>query len=287
MNLPAADAARSGLYACEVLHERHSPRRHRFSYGIFLLALDLDELPGLDRSLMGFSVNRPNLLSLREADYLPSGAAPTLRKRVEIWCAEQGVPLGPDPRITLVTLPRMFGYGFNPVSFYFCHRRDGTPLCAIAEVGNTFGEIKPYLVPANADPADPDRVVFRRRVPKHFYVSPFSSVDVAFDFTLHLPGPHLAVRIDDYDGDRRTLHSVLTGVRHPLTSARLAWCLVRYPLLTVRVITLIHWHALRLWLARVPHFPKAADADRQRGLFRPHASLTRSGPAPATPLPRP
>ena len=182
----------------------------------------------------------------------------------------------------LVTLPRVFGYLFNPVSFYFCFDRSGAPAAAIAEVTNTFREMKPFFL--RPDPTDAARGVFHLRVPKHFYVSPFSDVDVAFDFHLRLPGDRLAVRIDDYTGERRTLTSTLAGGRRELTSARLAWFTLKYPALTLRVITLIHWHALRLWLKRVPWFAKAARAADQRGLYRPHHSLT-PGPAPISPVP--
>ena len=106
--------------------------------------------------------------------------------------------------------------------------------------------------------------------PKHFYVSPFSPLDLAFDFKLRIPGEHLDIHIDDREGDRRVLLSALTGTRAPLTTARLAWFTLKYPLITLKVIFLIHWHALLLWLARVPHFAKAARPEDQRGVFNPH-----------------
>lgn len=286
-------AMNSCLYECEVMHARFEPRAHRFSYRIFLFALDLDEVPALAGRLALFSSGRPNLYSFRDGDYLPLGepahlpAAPAvpvrpgagLRERVAAYAASQGVDIA-GGRILLVTLPRVFGYLFNPVSFYFCLDRSGAPAAAIAEVTNTFREMKPFFL--RPDPAEAARGVFHLRVPKHFYVSPFSDVDVAFDFHLRLPGERLAVRIDDYTGERRTLTSTLAGGRRELTSARLAWFTLKYPALTLRVITLIHWHALRLWLKRVPWFAKAARAADQRGLYRPHHSLA-PGPAPISP----
>jgi DUF1365 family protein len=291
----------SCLYECHVVHARFHPTTHRFAYRLFLFAFDLDELPALARSLTLFSVNRRNVYSFQEQDYLPTDGkphnadrrltvaaataspAPSLKARVARYLAQHDVALG-DGRVLLVTLPRIFGYGFNPVSFYFCHDRAGRPLAAIAEVTNTFREVKPYCLQPDADPARPGE--FRLRVPKQFYVSPFSDVDVEFDFVLRAPAERLNVQIDDYTGGRRTLTSTLAGPRRALTNARLAWFTLKYPLLTARVIGLIHWHALRLWLKRAPWFKKSARAQEQRGLYRPHASLTANpaaAPDPAAP----
>ncbi len=282
----------SCLYECHVLHARFAPRRHRFVYRIFLFALDLDELPALARRLPWFSVGRRNAYSFRDRDFLPideprHGAAgpacpfrddkaASLKERVTALAARQGVDLE-GGRVVLVTLPRIFGYQFNPVSFYFGFDRAGAPACAIAEVTNTFREVKPYFLGPEA--FAPGGGGFHLRVPKHFYVSPFSDVDVAFDFTLRLPGDRLAIQIDDYAGGERTLTSTLTGPRRELTAGRLAWFLLKYPFLSVQVMVLIHWHALLLWLKRVPWFAKAARPADQRELYRPHASLT-SAPAP-------
>lgn len=282
----------SCVYECQILHERFSPRRHRFLYRIFLFAFDLDELGFLHRQLPLFSVDRANVYAFRDRDFLPTNSKPhnpapgsqehpvapdcdssTLKQRVLRFLSDRNIALT-DGKVILVTLPRVFGYLFNPVSFYFCFDRDGKPVAAIVEVTNTFKEIKPYLLRANeqAD-ANSTNGAFRLRVPKHFYVSPYSDVDVAFDFALRLPGKKLSVQIDDYAGTQRTLTSVLSGTQRELTSARLAWYTLKYPFITLQVIGRIHWHALRLWLKRVPWFAKTARATDQRELYRPHGSL--------------
>lgn len=260
---------KSCLYECHVLHARLAPRKHAFRYRLFYFALDLDEIDSLPGRLALFSVERANVYSFREADFLPVGGAAggqSLKARVIAYAGRHGVDLE-GGRVVLVTLPRIFGYAFNPVSFYFCLDRDGRAVAAIAEVTNTFREVKPYFIAANAAGE------FRLRTPKHFYVSPYSDVDVAFDFALRFPEGELSVQIDDYEGPQRTLISQLAGPRRALTSARLAWFTFKYPLLTLRIIALIHWQALRLWIKRVPWFAKAARASEQRGLFRPHHSL--------------
>lgn len=270
------------------MHARLAPKRHRFSYRIFLFGLDLNELPDLHQSLRLFSLNRPNLYSLRESDFLPAGeplhnptAAPALpapnrprplKERVVAYLGTRGIDLT-GGRVHLVALPRVAGYLFNPVSFYFCYDAQGAPVAALAEVTNTFREMKPYLLGPETKTA-PSGGEFHQRTPKHFYVSPFSDVDVAFDFRLGVPTDKLAVQIDDYTGPQRTLTSTLAGPRRPLTDGTLAWFTLKYPLITLKVIGLIHWHALRLWLKRVPWFAKAARPADQRDLYRAHTSLT-------------
>lgn len=284
----------SCLYECQVGHARFSPRPHRFVYRIFLFCIDLDELEALHRRLALFSVNRANLYSFRERDYLPTGeplhrasgtAGPNqrpktenLKSRVVAHLAARGVDLT-GGRVMLVTLPRVFGYLFNPVSFYFCYDRHGTPVAALAEVTNTFKEMKPYFLGPDTKSERPSGSgEFHLRTPKHFYVSPYSDVDVAFDFRLRAPSELLTVQIDDYAGDERTLTSSLAGPRRELTARRLAWFTLKYPLITLRIIALIHWHAFLLWLKRVPWFAKAARPADQRDLYRPHASISPTRP---------
>jgi DUF1365 family protein len=280
----------SCLYECAVMHARLSPRPHRFVYRIFMLAVDLDELDQVGRLAPWLSVNRSNLFSFRERDYLPVGetafnAAPDhrpiahtggLKDRVIAYLGQHHIDLA-GGRVLLVTLPRIAGYGFNPVSFYFCYDATGQPRAAIAEVTNTFHEMKPFLLGPETFAADAG--AFHRRQAKHFYVSPFTDVDVAFDFTLRVPGERLAVQIDDYRESERSLTSTVTGERHALTATRLAWYTVKFPSLTLRVIGLIHWHAFCLWLKRVPWFAKAARPADQRDLYRPHHSLQPSDSA--------
>jgi DUF1365 family protein len=276
----------SCLYECQIVHHRFAPKTHRFAYRIFMFALDLDELDGLHRQSQLFSLNRRNVYSFCERDFLPTGeplhnadrapeavpAAARLKQRVIAHLAVQGIDLT-GGRVVLVTLPRVLGYLFNPVSFYFCFDRQGQPVASIAEVTNTFKEMKPFVLgPATRQDAAATPA-FALRLPKYFYVSPFTDMDVAFDFTLRVPGDQLSVQIDDYDAGQRTLTSVLHGTRQPISDARLAWFTLKYPLITLRVITLIHWHALKLYLKNVPWFPKAARPEAQRELYRPHVSI--------------
>jgi hypothetical protein len=267
------------------MHHRFAPRTHRFSYRIFMMAVDLDELGSLSRGIPFLSVNHRNLFSFMERDYMPTGepihngGAPArevpqarLKDRVLAYLAARGIDI-PGARVVLLTLPRVAGYLFNPVSFYFCYDSAGRPVAAIAEVTNTFREMKPYFLGPDSLSGSAGDETFTSRVPKFFYVSPFSDVDVAFDFQLRAPGEALSIRIDDYQGDERTLASALTGRRESFTASRLAWYTIKYPLITVKVIALIHVHALLLRLKRVPWYSKASRPVDQRDLYRPHESI--------------
>jgi DUF1365 family protein len=263
---------RSGLYRCHVMHHRLAPRKHRFEYQVFLFCLELDELPELDRRLRWFGHNRRAFYAFRDEDHLVlgPGAGRGIRTELTEWLQGQGVTVPAGARIALVTFPRVLGYVFNPVSFYFVRTAEGEPVCAVAEVGNTFGELKPYLVPWEESAGGR----FRIQVPKHFYVSPFSDLEVCFDFRLHSPDERLRIGVNDVTTTGETLLiSTIEGERRPFTDRELVRLTCRFPLVTLRIITLIHWQALRLWWKRVPFHRKSEGLDKQQGVFRPHGSL--------------
>jgi DUF1365 family protein len=260
-------ALSSCLYECDVMHRRLRPKQHAFEHRIMMLYADLDELPQMHRRLRLLSHNRSNLYSFREGDYFPTGSPGDLKTRVVAFLRDRGVPLPAGGKVHLLTLPRTLGYLFNPISVYFCSDATGQPLCAIAEVGNTFGEKKLFLLPLRPDSHHPAR--FRLRVPKEFYVSPFSDLDISFDFDCMLPESRLQLHIEDWDRDGKLLISHLRGQRVPLTDYQLARFALKFPALTLKVITLIHWHALRLALKRVPWHRKAESPELQRDALNP------------------
>ncbi len=254
----------SCLYECSVLHRRLAPKRHEFVYRIFLFWLDLDELDEVAGRVPIFGFNEPNLYSLRESDHCSLGGA-GLRGTVEAFLSENGEARRPD-RIRMLTLPRVAGYVFNPITIFYCYGADGVAFASVIQVGNTFRELKLYLVPTGDGG-------MARRVVKHFYVSPFADLDLEFDFRFAVPGERLGVWIDDYRGEEKELVTSLTGERIPLTTGNLLAMTVKYPLVTLQVIAGIHWEAAKLWCKGLAFRMKEADVDLQRDVHHPHESL--------------
>lgn len=260
--------ADSAIYECAVMHHRLQPKVHRFNYNVFYLWLNLDAIDDLASKLRCFSRNRFNLFSFYDRDHLDLGAG-DVKANILKYLAENQVDTARIASIRLLTFPRVLGYVFNPVCFYYAFDSAGEPLCAVAEVTNTFREQKPYLL-KECDRSERFRLI----TPKHFYVSPFFALDLNFDFKLQVPGKELEIHIDDRHEDDRVLLTTLTGKQRPLTDAALLLCALKYPLLTLRVIFLIHWQALRLWLKGIPWYGKAANAALQIDVLRPHESIT-------------
>ncbi len=256
----------SKIYRCKIVHHRFLPKVHHFKYGIFMLYLYLDELDSLSEVIPLLSRNRFNLFSFYDNDHLKFSQENdlALKERMVRYLFEQGVIASVSHfsgRIALLTLPRILGYVFNPVSFYFVFDKDGTPLASVAEVGNTFGEMKIYLLTDKK--SNTDATTFDLVTAKHFYVSPFSSVADFFHFNLPLPGESLNLSIKSLSPSGEALLTTnLSGQSRSITELNLTLFL-QYPLLTLKVIGSIHFHALLLWLKKIPFYAKQDNAELQ------------------------
>jgi DUF1365 family protein len=226
------------------MHQRLRPLRHRLHYRVYSLLLDVDELPTLASRLRLFSLNRFNLFSLHERDY---GDGAGLRAHVDRQLLASGFATG--GAIRLLTMPRILGYAFNPISVYFCHRADGALEAILYEVNNTFGERHSYLLGVHA-PARAGGIV-RQSCAKAFHVSPFLDLQMRYAFEVQPPSDAddaLAIGITAHDGQGPVLVAHHQARRRSLTDGALARVFFSHPLLTLKVIAGIHWEALRLWL---------------------------------------
>lgn len=235
---------KSALYIGTVMHARRSPHDNVFRYPVYMAMLDLDELPMLDRRLRLFGWNRRAVTSFHDADHVD----------IHGLLAEHGVDLDAGGSIQVLTNLRVLGYVFNPVSFWWCRRADDSLACIVAEVNNTFGERHSYVLLPAAGLDAGGRAVFE--TDKRLHVSPFMPMDQAYTWWFSEPGEKLDVRMDVHETGNRDFHATLTAGRVPLTSASLRAALVRHPLMPARVLGLIHWQAVRLWLKRTPFYRK-------------------------------
>ncbi|MGD9967809.1 MAG: DUF1365 domain-containing protein [Hyphomonadaceae bacterium] len=230
----------SAIYVGHVAHNR--PGKHRLRYAVFMLALDLDDLP---RRLRLFSHNRAALFALFDRDHAARVDA-SIKPQIEakLRCAGIGWSGG---RIVLLTMPRLFNYVFNPLSVYFCYDRDGS-LAAIAhEVSNTFGERHLYVLPPQPTP---DGSVIQSCA-KAFFVSPFLDGDLTYAFRITPPAETAVVAMTLTRGGEIVLTASFAGERRELNDAQLLRAWLGNPLMTFKVIAGIHWEALLLWLKGV------------------------------------
>ena len=235
--------AQSALYVGQVMHQRLRPRRHRLAYDMFLFLLDLDEIDAVAARLKLFSRNRFNLFSFFNRDH-GDGSGRSLRAYVECQLKASGVEIDGGP-IRLLSLPRMLGYAFNPLSVYFCHRRQGELAAILYEVNNTFGERHSYLIPVRH--SGPEGLI-EQHCDKRFYVSPFVGMDMHYRFRVCPPGDQVAIQIVGRDDEGPLIVANFSGKQRTLTDAALARAFLSYPLLTLKVIAGIHWEALLLWM---------------------------------------
>jgi uncharacterized protein len=234
-----------GLYIGQVLHQRFAPRPHRLSYNIFQVLIDLDHVP----QMRWLSHNRFNLLSFYDRDHGPdqSDQAGSLRDRMIALLSDKSL-YTEDDRIWLLTMPRVLGFVFNPISLYFLQSPGGAIKAVVYQVNNTFGDRHSYVLPVQTESRH-----IRQHSAKRLHVSPFMNTnDMAYDFDLTAPSETFALKIrlrhHTTEGAHDMLFAGFTARRTPITDAALWKVFWAMPLMTLKVVAGIHWEALRIWL---------------------------------------
>ncbi|MCU7821223.1 DUF1365 domain-containing protein [Kitasatospora sp. DSM 101779] len=237
----------AALYECRITHVRTAPVRHAFRHRTYLWLVDLDRLPVLPRPL------RP-LARFRAADH-PGDPRGTLRGNLAQYLAGQGIDLA-GGRVLMLAQARSLGHVFNPLTVYWCRAADGTPLCTVAEVHNTYGGHHRYLLRPGADG--------RASVAKEFYVSPFFPVDGRYRMTVPQPGERLALTVRlERDGGSPFIATV-RGRRSPAGPAALLLAALRHPLATLAVSVHIRHQGIRLLLKGLPVHPRRGPLPADR-----------------------
>lgn len=237
----------SALYRGRVMHRRTRPKAHMLTYRVFWLLLDLAEIDRLDQRVRLFSRNRFNLLSFHDRDH-GDGSGAALRPQIETWLARSGVDIAGGP-IRLLTMPRVLGYVFNPISLFYCHHADGRLSAVVYEVTSTFGVRHAYVIPVLAE--DQTQGLIRQRAAKALHVSPFMGMEMDYEFRGHAPGERLDLTIDGLDVEGVLITASVAAQRRPLDDRTILGAVAAMPFLTLKVVAAIHWEALKLWLKGV------------------------------------
>jgi DUF1365 family protein len=227
----------SGLYCGLVSHARVKPRKHKLAYKVFMLLIDLDELPDLKLKTLG--VGRFNLFGF-DAKRFGDGSNQPLKAQIEATLSAAGIDGGGPVR--MLAMPQILGRAFNPLTVYFCHAANGALSAILYEVNNTFGERHSYLIPA------PNAALVKQGCAKGFYVSPFMDMDLTYAFRILRPEEQVLVAVDTSDEDGLILAASFCGERRELTDRELLRAWLTHPWMTLGVVAAIHIEALQIWL---------------------------------------
>lgn len=253
---------KSCLYETRIMHHRLFPKEHKFSYNFFSFYLDLDEINILNKTIFLLSRNKFNVYAFFDKDHIKRDSQ-DIKENVLSYLKEKNIDLN-GGRIMLLTYLRTFGYVFNPVSFYYCFDRDNNPVCVVPEIGNTFGELKPFFISTESLQNDK----FKETQDKFYYISPFARVDDQLEFRLTIPNDRLNICVDTSRDGKKMIVTTMMGDKTELTNKNLFWMSLKFPFVTLKVIFLIHWHALMLWIKKIPYEQKTSNMHLQKEVYR-------------------
>ena len=231
----------SCIYIGSVIHKRFKPKKHFFKYSVFSLFLDLDEINELDEKIPFFSYNKFNILSFFDKDHGYRDGSSIKDWLIQIL-QKKNISTR-DIQIKILCYPRIFGYVFNPLSIFFIYDSNSNPIAILYEVKNTFGEQHTYVFKIDIK----NKQIFNN-CKKKFYVSPFMDLESKYFFKVLIPNERLSVIIDQRDKDGKLLFASQDGERVKLSSKNLLKSYLKHPLMTLKIISAIHYEALKLWM---------------------------------------
>ncbi len=242
-----------------VMHKRLFPKVNAFNYGIYYISVPLSKIDQLKSCGWFFGVNRFNVLSFFEKDHGAKDGG-DLKHWVQEILAQYDV--NADGETTLICMPRVFGYVFNPVSFWLCHNKDGEIKAVICEVNNTFGEAHCYVCLPPKEKAISKKMWIEGE--KVFHVSPFLKREGCYKFLFDFESIQPHVQIDFFNEKaRKQLITALYGTWKPYTKTNMRAAFFKYPLVTFKAIALIHWQAVKLIAKGIRYISKPVQrADR-------------------------
>ena len=243
---------KSCIYKGELFHHRYLPRENKFIYTVFFMFLDLEELESIFDGRWFWSVGRVNVANFKRSDYLGPADVPldqAVRDRVEQELGER-----PDGPIRMLTHLRYYGHCFNPVSFYYCYDGADTRVeYIVAEITNTpWRERYSYVLGENQNQGEEKRLRFQ--FSKKFHVSPFMDMDFWYDWHFKEPEKSLYIHMTNFKEETNFFEVKLNMQRREISSTALAWVLIRFPAMTIKVLSMIYWQAFRLWLKKTPYY---------------------------------
>ncbi len=271
------DSLNSALYFGRVMHHRVRPFRHRFTYRVFSLFADLDELERIGERLPGFSYNRWNILSFWDCDLGPRDGSP-LRPWIARQLAAAGLPS--DGPVRVLCFPRVLGYVFNPITLWFCYDSEEQLIAILYEVSNTFGQHHAYLLPV-----EPGEERVHHAFDKHFYVSPFIEMTADYRIKVKAPDARYGLSILEGGQEGRLLYAGHSGERAELGWRSFLRAAFGYPLLTLKIMGGIHWEALRLWMKGAKFHRRPAKPTELVSLVRRGSSASLASPRIDSPVP--